>query len=236
MFAAHSSQTSSSRRPIPARLARVSMDLATTSASPTAARSDEAWLFDLRSSGPKSDAARMALRALIVVGLRRMLASRGVGEDACEDFAQESLLRIEARLDGFRGESRFTTWALSIATRVAFDELRHKRWKDVSFEAITAESAAPIQFETNADASPDRALVRERVLSRLRSIIDTELTEKQRRVLVAELSGMPHEEIASALSMNRNALYKLAHDARRKVKASLQAAGISERDALWAFE
>jgi RNA polymerase sigma-70 factor (ECF subfamily) len=212
------------------------MDLEPAFAAAPVTRSEETWVLDLRSPGPKSDAARASLRALIVVGLRRILASRGVSEDACEDFAQESLLRIEARLDSFRGESRFTTWALSIATRVAFDELRHKRWKDVSFEAITAEGTAPIQFETSAEASPDRALVRARVLAQLRSIIDKDLTEKQRRVLVAELSGMPHEEIATALAMNRNALYKLAHDARRKVKASLQAAGISEREALWAFE
>jgi RNA polymerase sigma-70 factor (ECF subfamily) len=67
-------------------------------------------------------------------------------------------------------------------------------------------------------------------------VIDEELTEKQRAVLYAELRGMPHAEIAAQLGMKRNALYKLAHDARKRVKAALQAAGISEADVLWAFE
>jgi RNA polymerase sigma-70 factor (ECF subfamily) len=61
--------------------------------------------------------------------------------------------------------------------------------------------------------------MRERVRAALRNAIDNELTPRQRAVLVAELQGMPHAEIAKELRMNRNALYKLAHDARKKVVA-----------------
>src|SRR5262249_34019534 len=64
----------------------------------------------------------------------------------------------------------------------------------------------------------------------LREVIEHDLTEKQRQVLSAELSGVPHAEIATRLGMNRNALYKLGHDARRRVKARLEAAGVAGWD------
>ncbi len=198
-------------------------------------RDDGDWVRRLTFDGRAAEGARKDLRALLVVGLVRVLGKRGVAPDACEDFAQEALLKIEERLGSFRGESRFTTWALAIATRVAFDELRHRRWKDVSFEELTARSAEPLAFEPRADLSPEHALARERTLAALREAIEEELTPRQRAVLRAELEGMPQAEIALQLGMNRNALYKLAHDARKKVKSRLEAAGITEVDALASF-
>ncbi len=199
-------------------------------------RDNDEWVRSLADDGPAGEAAQRDLRRVLVGGLQRILVSRGVAEDLCEDFAQEALMRIRERLGAFRGESRFTTWALSIATRVAFDELRHKRWKDVSFEAATKDARGPLEFEPREDASQEKALVRERVLAELRDVIENKLTDKQRRVLIAELNGMPHAEIADALGMNRNALYKLSHDARKSVKLHLQSMGLSEVEVLWVFE
>ena len=195
---------------------------------------DQAWLRALADDGPAGDGARLDLRRVLVSGLRRSLARRGVAEDLCEDFAQEALVSIRERLPGFRGESRFTTWALSIAIRIAFDELRHKRWKDVSFETVCAEPAGGV--EAAVDAPQEKAVVRERVLAELHAVIAGKLTAKQRAVLVAELSGMPQAEIARALETNQNAVYKLSHDARRRVKDHLDSAGISGEDVRWVFE
>lgn len=199
-------------------------------------RDNDEWVRALADDGPVGEAAQRDLRILLVRGLRHILAPRGLGEDLCEDLAQESLLRIRERLAAFRGESRFTTWALSIATRLAFDELRHKRWKDVSFEAATADALVPLAFEPGSDAPQEKAVLRERVLAELRNVIEKKLTDKQRRVLNAELNAMPHAEIADALGMNRNALYKLSHDARKRVKFHLASAGLSEVEVLWVFE
>jgi RNA polymerase sigma-70 factor (ECF subfamily) len=193
---------------------------------------DEEWLRALADDGPGGDAARGDLRRVLVMGLRRSLSSRGVAEDLCEDFAQEALVRIRERLPGFRGESRFTTWALSIAIRIAFDELRHKRWRDVPFESVCEEPAAL----GTVDAPQEKAVVRGRVLAALQGVIAGKLTPKQRAVLLAELSGMPQAEIARNLQTNANAVYKLSHDARRKVKDHLDSAGISGEDVRWVFE
>ena len=199
-------------------------------------RGNDEWVRALADQGPIGEAAQRELRAVLVGGLRRILSSRGVSEDLCEDFAQETLVRIRDRIAAFRGESRFTTWALSIATRVAFDELRHLRWKDVSLEAATKGAQRPLAFEPRDEATPEKRLARERVLAELREVIENKLTDKQRAALVAELNGMPQAEIARELGMNRNALYKLSHDARKKVKSHLEAAGLNEVDVLWVFE
>ncbi|MGA7119761.1 MAG: sigma-70 family RNA polymerase sigma factor [Polyangiaceae bacterium] len=199
-------------------------------------RANEEWVRALGDDGASGEGARRELRAVLVTGLRRALSRRGVAEDLCEDFAQEAMLRVRERLAAFRGEARFTTWALSIATRIAFDELRHKRWKDVSFDAVSADAKRPLVFEPRVEASQDRGLVRERVLASLRDVLENDLTDRQRAALVAELNGMPQAEIALQLGMSRNALYKLSHDARKRVKARLERTGISEVDVLWVFE
>jgi RNA polymerase sigma factor (sigma-70 family) len=197
---------------------------------------DDEWVPALSAGGAAGEAAQRELRVVLVRGLRRALASHHVPDDLCEDLAQEALVRIRERLATFRGESRFTTWALSIALRIAFDELRHKRWTDVSFEALAGDARWPLFSEAADDASLEKALMRERVVSALREVIEHQLTDKQRSVLVAELDGMPHAEIAHGLGMTRNALYKLSHDARKRLRFHLEAAGIAAAEVLWVFE
>jgi RNA polymerase sigma-70 factor, ECF subfamily len=199
-------------------------------------RDNETWVRELGATGrPEAKVARAELRALLVEGLTRALSPRGVARDLCEDFAQEALLRVHDRLTDFRGDCRFTTWALTIATRLAFDELRHKRWKDVPLEPSDG-TASPLELEPREEANQERALARRRVLKLLARVIESELTDRQRAVLSAELSGMPHAEIAIRLGTNRNALYKLSHDARKRVKAGLLEAGLSSGDMLWGFQ
>ena len=75
------------------------------------------------------------------------------------------------------------------------------------------------------------------VLGELRRMVDEVLTDRQREAVVAVLlEGMPFSEVASRMGTNQNALYKLLHDARRKLKRQMQAAGLSPQEALAAFE
>jgi RNA polymerase sigma-70 factor (ECF subfamily) len=66
-------------------------------------------------------------------------------------------------------------------------------------------------------------------------VIQNELTEKQKTALLAELKGMPQEEIVRHLGSNRNAVYKLTHDARKRLKQGLEAAGYGADDINSAF-
>jgi len=202
-------------------------------------RTNQEWLAALR--GPECDKALADLRALLVRGLRYALAGHaGMTEADLEDFAQEAMLKILAGLDSFRGESRFTTWAQKIAVRVAFTELRRLRWKDVSLEDL----AGPYHFEGDltpavlADPapSPEQRVTQQMLLATVQRLIAEELTERQCQAMTAVIKGgMPLEEVARRMGTNRNALYKLLHDARQRLKKRMMAEGLSPQDVLAAF-
>lgn len=182
-----------------------------------------AWLDALR--GPRQADALEALRRILVRGLRAALAGHRAGEMA-EDFAQEALLRVLERLDTFRGESRFTTWAQKIAVRIALTELRRLRWKDVSLdEAAGPGEAAPPPPVGGPDPSERAGL--HMLMAEVKRAMNEALTERQRTALRAVMyGGMPLEEVARRMGTNRNALYKLIHDARLRLRKALERRGI----------
>jgi RNA polymerase sigma-70 factor (ECF subfamily) len=142
-----------------------------------------------------------------------------------EDFVQEALIKILKSIETFRGESRFTTWAQKIAVHVAFTELRRRRWKDISLRDLT-ETADGDEYTpkilTDPSISPEQEAIQNDIMNIVNDLIETELTDKQRTAIVAGmLHGMPLEAIAEKLDTNRNALYKLIHDARKRLKKRL---------------
>ena len=199
-------------------------------------RTNEQWLTDLQ--GPNPDEALADLYDLLVRGLRVSLGSYGGGVDAnAGDFAQEALIKILGNLDSFRGESRFTTWALKIAMNVALTELKRKRCRDVSLQELFARRKAANREPTDPQLSPEQLALQNTVLQELRRMVDEELTDRQREAVVAVLlEEMPISEVARRMGTNQNALYKLLHDARRKLKRQMEAAGLSPQEVLAAFE
>ncbi len=189
-------------------------------------RSNTTWRRHLRNTGPQQQAALRDLRGALLRGLRAALTGSFRADDAfLEDMVQDSLLRILDRLPQFEGRSRFLTWATSIAIRTALSEMRRRRWQDLSLDQVVAEGATP-----EAWSSTERSVVgvraeRQALVDKMYEIIGQQLTDRQRTALLAELRGMPQVEIARQLGSNRNALYKLTHDARKRLKHGLEAAG-----------
>jgi len=118
-------------------------------------RTNSEWLNDLR--GPDQDQAIEDLRKVLKRGLIYSLSSRIKTdlETQADDFVQDAILRILDKLDTFRGESRFTTWAQKVAVRVAFTELRRQRWKDISLEDLMPEDSGDFTPLVLADPSPN---------------------------------------------------------------------------------
>jgi RNA polymerase sigma-70 factor, ECF subfamily len=200
-----------------------------------AERSNEEWLKLLQQSGPETDAAYAELRAFLVRGLQKALQGRPTALDLAEDFAQDSMVHITRHLSRFRGDSRFTTWALAIAIRVAFNEMRRSRWRDVSLDALMgADGFASAITNTSAD-DPERSLARKEILEKLDAAL-RELTPKQRQILMGELRGVPQEQLAIQMDMTRNALYKLGHDGRKRMKQTLLKSGLSWDQLDWALQ
>ncbi len=195
------------------------------------------WPAALRAadSGEQAAAVR-ALREVLQNGLRIAFSGRSdVSEAHLEDFTQESLLRVLDRLDQFQGRSKFTTWAQAIALNVAFTELRRKRWQDVSLDGLLADGNRMAEPAVIADDILGGEEERTRLVTVLRNAIERDLTPKQRAAILGELREMPFDQIVELLGTNRNAGYKLLHDARRVLKQRLHEAGITGADIQNAF-
>lgn len=204
----------------------------------TTERTNQEWLADLR--GPSQEEALADLRHILLRGLSYALASySNVRDDDLEDFVQVALLRILDALDTFRAESRFTTWAQKIAVRVALTELRRKRWQDMSLDELTTGmmgSEIVPRFMADPSAGPEHQAMQVALLEQLEQVIVEELTERQQRALTAVyFNGMPLEEVARQMGTNRNALYKLLHNARQRLKERMQRRGISAQEILALF-
>ena len=203
-------------------------------------RSNEEWLEAL--CGHEKEKAIEELRLLLVrglhYGLKGILGRKGAVEQI-EDFVQDGLIRILDNLDSFRGESRFTTWAQKIALRVAFSELRRKQWENISLDQLlSSDSSSNTPTLSFPDGSPDpESLTSGRIAVELITfIIDNDLTELQRNALKSIIiHRIPMDEVARQLGTNRNALYKLLHDARKKVRTELEKRGLTPDDILAEF-
>ncbi|MCI0555898.1 MAG: RNA polymerase sigma factor [Anaerolineae bacterium] len=206
-------------------------------------RDNANWLKDLRASGAQRDAALADLRALLLralpQGLSKMLSPGNPEfESLLEDTAQETLMRVLKGLDTFEGRSQFTTWAYKIAVRVALNELRRRRWRDVSLEGLEnndSQDSAPRQFASSGP-TPDTVIERADTLRRVQQILAEELTPRQRAAMNAiHVQGVPMEEVARRMGTNRNALYKLLHDARLRLKHRLEREGLPPKELLEMF-
>lgn len=202
-------------------------------------RSNADWLEALAAAGPEQAAALADLRQVIVAGLPYAVQRPAAQAEAdfnafAEDVAQDTLVRVLAHLGTFAGRSRFTTWVLKIAVRVAFTELRRRRWKDVSLDQLEADATAG-QIMADPQAGPERAAEQASVAALVSRMLAEELTERQRQAMTAVMQGMPLEEVARRLGTERNALYKLLHDARLRLKGRLEREGLSAGEVLELF-
>ena len=203
---------------------------------PTIARLDpesREWLRGLRDHGAVYDDAVGRLHALLLGAARFEVARRRptlphLRGDELPDIAMEAaddaLMSVLRRLDDFRGDSRFTTWAYKFALLEAAVKLRRRAWQG---REIPLEPEAWALLSTD-QPTPHEDAEQAQLLDELQRAIRELLTPHQREVLVAlALNGVPIDVLAERLGSTRGALYKTLHDARRKLRAHLAVRGIA---------
>lgn len=190
------------------------------------------WMAGLRASGVQRDKTVAELRDLLVrvarlecARRRGLLRVRGPElEDIAQQAANDALVSIMAKLDEFRGESRFTTWAFKFVMFQVSTKIGRHVWRTGS-----ATVGEPLDAERIADrlaTAPDQRAEQRELLGALARAVEQDLTEHQRKVFVAiALDEMPVDALVAELGSNRNAVYKTLFDARRKLRASLASAG-----------
>lgn len=190
------------------------------------------WLQRLQSGDIEREQAIEELRAYLVRGLSRSLLHRYGGKVQVEDIAQVALLKILASLDSFQFRSRFETWAMAIAIRVGMSELRKRYYRDVSLDLSLHGDSVRIEVVDTSTGPSEAQAGRESLLLLLQRLINERLSEKQRLAIRGSLEGLPVEEIAARMASNRNAVYKLVHDARLKLREAFEADGFTAEDIL----
>ncbi len=206
-------------------------------------RTNDEWLLALSSPGEEREAALADLREILNRGLQlgllgRVDTSAPEFHSLSEDFVQEALLKILDKLDTFAGRSKFTTWAHKITVHIALTELRRKRWQDSSLNQLTEseEGEYTPSFTADPAPTPEINIARNDMLARVNRIIEEELTEKQRDIMKSTVfQGRPAAVIAKQMDMNPNAVYKVLHDARVRLKNRLKKEGLSPADVLSVF-
>ncbi|MFN7036987.1 MAG: RNA polymerase sigma factor [Bellilinea sp.] len=210
-------------------------------------RTNQEWLTDLRASREIQATAIQKLSEIIRKGLLSGLSGYLTSDSArieslIEEVTQETILRVLKYLDTFEGRSQFTTWVYKIAIRLAFSELRKRRWKEVSLDQILEPDEGENYSSSAGELvepsfSPDVVTEQRDIIQFLWRTIHQGLTRHQREAFLAViLRGMPMEVAAEKMGMQRNALYKLLHDARKHLKQRLLEAGYSVEEIFSIFD
>jgi RNA polymerase sigma-70 factor (ECF subfamily) len=194
----------------------------------------EAWLSALRAEGAERDGAIARLHELMLkaarfeLGRRRAALSHVRGEeldDLATQAANDACVAVLTKLDDFRGQSRFTTWAYKFALLEAGVRLRRRAWQG---REVVLEEEAWAELADRRTTVVEQ-LEQAEVLGSLKAAIDSALTPHQRRIFVAlALNDVPIDVLAERLDTTRGALYKTLHDARQKLRTELAASGLVE--------
>ncbi|MGH7719521.1 MAG: RNA polymerase sigma factor [Gemmatimonadaceae bacterium] len=192
-----------------------------------------AWLTALRADGPAREEACVRLHALLLRAARFEINRRratlphlrgGDLDDLAQQSADDALLAILQKLDEFRGDSRFTTWAYKFALLEAAVKLRRRAWQG---REVPLEPECWSLIADRGGVSPSSSAESHELLEAVRDAIERELSPHQREVLVAvALNGVPIDVLAERLSTTRGALYKTIHDARKKLRLHLAETGL----------
>jgi RNA polymerase sigma-70 factor, ECF subfamily len=190
-----------------------------------------AWVRDLSSAGDRRELAsrrlyEILLRAARAEAGRRATRLRLAGpelDDLAHQAAADALLAICGKIETFRGDCKFTTWAYKFVIFDVAAKVNRHFWQrsGVAFDEEDWD-----RLPARLGIGPEAYAESRDLLTAVRRAVDESLTAKQRAVFVAlVLNGMPTTVLADQLGATHNAIYKTMFDARRKLRAALVDAG-----------
>lgn len=191
-----------------------------------------------------ADLRDLLLRAALYFFSRNLGDFRGLTRDEvlqrAEDCAQDALIAVLNHLSDFRGDSKFSTWAYKFAINTALMAARRERWKEVSLDELASSDESSLHEwmmqDQSDEVAPEQSAMQAEVQRILVDAIAHDLTEKQRRVFtMMVLNDVPLDEVVRHFGTSRNAIYKMLHDARRKLKSRLETQGFDVGETVTLF-
>jgi RNA polymerase sigma-70 factor, ECF subfamily len=190
------------------------------------------WLCRLTSAAPAERQAAerelhdRLLRIALAEVRRRSSRTPVTGpelDDVAHQAAGDAMLAMLGKLAEFRGESRFTTWAYKFVILEVSSKLGRHYWRNPPVELDAAQwERLPDRLGLDPHQHAEAACI----LAEVRHVVDSELTAHQRRIFTAiVVDGIPLDALADKLKLQRNAIYKVIFDTRRKIRRALVAKG-----------
>ena len=197
-----------------------------------------AWVEGLSATGAEHTAAierlhDLLLRATIAEARRREHIYPEIEgaelDDICGQAADDAVVAVIGKLDGYRGASRFTTWAYGFAILEVSVKLRRHAWRGRSIPTADDDRLWD-RLASDTTGSAQAHVESAQLLGALRRAVAEELTPRQREVFVAvALNDVQIDVVAGQLHSTRGAVYKVLHDARRKLRLRLEHEGHLKR-------
>ena len=193
------------------------------------------WVRSLTGGGHRSEQSLSTLRGILLqvasAEARRRATPLGWAgpelDDIVHQAVDDALVAILSKLQTFRGDSKFTTWAYKFVIFEVGAKINRHRWHR---EQVVADDARWERLPDLVGLAPDHQAQTRELSNGIRRAVDR-LTPKQRRVFVAlTVQGVPMDVLAEQLDTNRNAIYKVMSDARRRIRAALVADGLLEAE------
>jgi len=136
--------------------------------------------------------------------------------------AHAALVAVLDNLSGFRGASRFTTWASKFALMEAGVRIRRLAWQDR--EVVDADCSSVFSQEIEQLNPPPE---HRELITAVRETLANDLTPHQQRVLRAlAIDGVPIDVLSEQWYTTRGALYQALHDGRRRIRTRIIERGL----------
>ncbi len=146
----------------------------------------------------------------------------GLGREEAEDGVQEVFLKLQRRLDTFRGESALSTWLYRVALNTLHDHRRRMVRQGRVFAAPFPSDGPGEPVSTRPESSPLESVERRERRVKVRKAMDR-LPEKYRTILVLrELEHLSYREVSEILGIPQGTVESRIHRARGKLANELR--------------
>jgi RNA polymerase sigma-70 factor (ECF subfamily) len=148
---------------------------------------------------------------------------------AAEDLVQDVFVKVVQSSADFKHESRFSTWAYSIARNICIDHLRKMSFRNhASLDQSLRDDApdGPTLLDRTPDAHPsasvDRAVIGQELGGRITRGVESLPAEQREVFLLREIANLPFKDIATITGVPENTVKSRMRYALERLQESLQ--------------
>lgn len=142
--------------------------------------------------------------------------------DEALDLSQEVFFRVFRTLSNFRGQSALRTWIYRIVVNQVRNRQRWWRRRHRADQLSLDEHLKQFgDFESKAEASPDRLLARKEIAERIWTALDKLPFDQRTALVLREIDGLRYDEIAFSLGVAIGTVKSRLTRARQALRAEL---------------